>query len=202
MGGGGGTSTQNPDSLRFATKGGNGGGILILISDTLQAGLQDTVAACGESVRDTAKAGGGGGGGAGNIVLAISNYIGNIYIDARGGKGGSVNSPEKTGPGGFGGGGLIWHSNSVVPGNVTLNYSNGNAGIHIPTYSYWGAFTVSSIKGAALGNLNIPLYGTLFNDLAYKAVYCTEELTSHLPASSPQGRWRLFFQRLPAADKV
>ncbi|KPK80592.1 MAG: hypothetical protein AMS27_16695, partial [Bacteroides sp. SM23_62_1] len=31
MGGGGGTSTQNPDSLRYATKGGNGGGIIILI---------------------------------------------------------------------------------------------------------------------------------------------------------------------------
>ena len=83
MGGGGGTSTENPDSSRFATNGGNGGGIIILISDTLQSGLNDTVAACGESVRDTATAGGGGGGGAGNIVLGISNYVGDIYIDVR-----------------------------------------------------------------------------------------------------------------------
>jgi Immunoglobulin domain/Secretion system C-terminal sorting domain len=187
MGGGGGTSTQNSDSSRYATRGGNGGGIIILISDTLQAGLNDTVSACGGSVRDTATAGGGGGGGAGNIVLGISNWIGNIYIDARGGKGGSVNSPEKTGPGGFGGGGLIWHTNSAIPGNVTLNYSNGNPGIHIPTNSYWGAFTISSIKGAELGNLTIPLFGTLFNDLAEKNVYCAGEVTTQLPASSPQG---------------
>jgi hypothetical protein len=187
MGGGGGTSTQNPDSSRYATRGGNGGGIIILISDTLQAGLNDTVTARGESIRDTATAGGGGGGGAGNIVLGISNWVGNIYIDARGGKGGSVNSPEKTGPGGFGGGGLIWHTNSALPGNVTLNYSNGNPGIHIPTNSYWGAFTISSIKGAELGNLIIPLSGTLFNDLEEKAIYCTGEITTQLPASSPQG---------------
>ena len=187
MGGGGGTSTQNPDSSRFATNGGNGGGIIILISDTLQAGLSDTVAALGESVRDTATAGGGGGGGAGNIVLCISNYVGDIYIDVRGGRGGSVNSPEKTGPGGFGGGGLIWHSGTEIPGNVTLNYSNGNAGIHIPTYSFWGAFTISSIKGAVLGNLNIPLTGNLFNNLAEKVIYCSGEITTQLPASSPQG---------------
>jgi hypothetical protein len=187
MGGGGGTSTQNTDSSRYATSGGNGGGIIILISDTLQAGLNDTVSACGESIRDTATAGGGGGGGAGNIILGINNWIGNIYVDANGGKGGSVNSPEKTGPGGFGGGGLIWHTNSAIPENVTLNYSNGNPGIHIPTNSYWGAFTISSIKGAELGNLIIPLSGTLFNDLAEKAVYCSGEITTQLPSSSPQG---------------
>ncbi len=187
MGGGGGASTQNPDSSRYATRGANGGGIIILISDTLQAGLNDTVSACGESVRDTATAGGGGGGGAGNIVLGISNWVGNIYIDAMGGKGGSVNSTEKTGPGGFGGGGLIWHTNSALPGSVTLNYSNGNPGIHIPTNSYWSAFTISSIRGAELGNLTIPLSGTLFNDLAERAVFCTGEVNTQLPASSPQG---------------
>jgi hypothetical protein len=187
MGGGGGTSTQNPDSLKLATRGGNGGGIVILISDTLQTYSQDTISACGESVIDTATAGGGGGGGAGIVLLGVSNYIGDIYIDVRGGKGGSVNSPEKTGPGGFGGGGLIWHSNADVPFNVTMNYSNGKAGIHIPSYTYWGAFTISSIKGAALGNLTIPLSGTLFNDLAEKIVYCSGEITAHLPASSLQG---------------
>jgi hypothetical protein len=187
MGGGGGTSTQNPDSLKLATRGGNGGGIIILISDTLQTFSQDTVSACGESVRDTATAGGGGGGGAGNIVLSVSNYVGNIYIDVRGGKGGSVNSPEKNGPGGFGGGGLIWHSNTDIPSNVTTNYSNGKAGIHIPSYTYWGAFTVSSIKGAVLGNLDVPLTGTLFNYLAEKVIYCSGDTTVQLPASSPLG---------------
>jgi hypothetical protein len=187
MGGGGGTSTQNPDSLKFATGGGNGGGIIILISDTLQTYSQDTVSACGESIRDTATAGGGGGGGAGNVILGVSNYIGDIYIDVVGGRGGSVNSPEKTGPGGFGGGGLIWHSNADIPSNVTMNYSNGKAGIHIPSYSYYGAFTISSIKGAVLGNLTVPLSGTLFNDLAEKAVYCSGDTTVQLPASSPQG---------------
>ena len=187
MGGGGGTSTQNPDSLKLATRGGNGGGIIILISDTLQTYSQDTISACGESVIDTATAGGGGGGGAGNIILGVSNYIGDIYLDVRGGKGGSVNSPEKTGPGGFGGGGLIWHSNADVPSNVTMNYSNGKAGIHIPSYTYWGAFTISSIKGAVLRNLTVPLSGTLFNDLAEKVVYCSGEITVPLPASSPMG---------------
>jgi hypothetical protein len=187
MGGGGGTSTQNPDSSKYATRGGNGGGIIILISDTLQTNPRDTICACGESVRDTATAGGGGGGGAGMIVLGINNYIGDIYLNVRGGRGGSVNSPEKTGPGGFGGGGFIWHLNSEMPPNVTMNYSNGNSGIHIPSYTHWGAFTISSIMGTSLGNLTLPISGTLFNDLADKVVYCSEEITAHLPASSPQG---------------
>lgn len=187
MGGAGGTSTQNPDSSRFATRGGNGGGIIILITDTLQTNSQDTITARGESVKDTATAGGGGGGAAGNIVLCMSNYIGNIYIDVRGGNGGSVNSPEKTGPGGYGGGGLIWHSNEELPSNVTLNYSNGTAGLHIPSHTHYGAFTTSSISGGVLGTLLIPLSGTIFNNLADKVAYCSGEITEYLPASTPMG---------------
>ena len=35
MGAGGGTGTQNPSLSRNATRGGNGGGILIILADTL-----------------------------------------------------------------------------------------------------------------------------------------------------------------------
>ncbi len=187
MGGGGGTSTQNPDSSRFATPGGNGGGIAIIITDTLQTLSKDTILACGESVKDTATAGGGGGGGGGMVVIDVNHYHGNFHIDVHGGSGGSTNSPEKTGPGGFGGGGFIWFSGNELPQNVTIDTTNGKAGFWLPDNSHYSAITSSQISGNILGNLILPLSGTLFNYLDDKFVYCTGEITEYLPASTPKG---------------
>lgn len=187
MGGGGGTSTQNPDSSRFATPGGNGGGVVILITDTLQTFSGDTVFANGGSMIDTATAGAGGGGAGGMVVMDVSNYMGDIHIDVQGGNGGHTNSPEKTGPGGFGGGGFIWYSGNELPYNVTIDTANGKSGVWLPENSHYGAITSSQISGNILGNLILPLTGTLFNYLEEKIVYCSEEITDTLPASAPKG---------------
>ena len=187
MGGGGGTSTQNPDSSRFATPGGNGGGIVILVTDTLQTSNEDTILACGASVKDTATAGGGGGGAGGMVVIDVNHYHGKFHIDVHGGSGGSTNSPEKTGPGGFGGGGFIWFSGNELPQNVTIDTTNGEAGVWLPDNVHYSATTSSQISGNILGNLILPLSGTLFNILKDKMVYCTGEITEYLPASTPKG---------------
>jgi len=187
MGGGGGTSTQNPDSGRFATPGGNGGGLVILIADTLQTFYGDTICASGESVKDTATAGAGGGGAGGMVVVDVSHYFGNLHIDVHGGSGGLTNAPDKTGPGGFGGGGFIWFSRNKLPINVTIDTSNGKAGVWLPGNAHYGAITSSQLSGNALGELILPLTGTLFNNLPDKYVYCTEEITDQLPASAPKG---------------
>jgi hypothetical protein len=187
MGGGGGTSTQNPDSSRFATPGGNGGGIVILITDTLQTFSGDTIFANGSSVIDTASAGAGGGGAGGMVVLDINNYLGNIYINVSGGNGGHTNSPEKTGPGGFGGGGFIWFSGDELPFNVKIDTSNGKSGVWLPDNAHYGAFTSSQISGNILGNLILPLEGTLFNHLENKIVFCDPGITGIIPASDPKG---------------
>ncbi|KPK86843.1 MAG: hypothetical protein AMS27_04225, partial [Bacteroides sp. SM23_62_1] len=203
MGGGGGTSTQNPDSSRFATPGGNGGGIVILITDTLQISSADTIFAGGESVIDTATAGAGGGGAGGTVVLDVIHYQGNLYIDVRGGNGGHTNAPQKTGPGGFGGGGFIWFSGNELPLNVKIDTANGKSGVWIPDNSHYGAITSSQISGNMLGNLLLPLKGTLFNCLDDKIIWCDTGIIENLPASTPRGGTGNYtFLWLQSTDKM
>jgi hypothetical protein len=187
MGGGGGCSTQNPDSSRFATRGGNGGGIIILITDTLAVPYPVTIRANGESVTDTATAGGGGGGGAGMIILDVKKYEGDFSLKVRGGNGGFTSEEELTGPGGFGGGGFIWFSGDSLPDHVSVDTMNGSAGLNALTNSTRGAITSSVRTGSMTGNLVIPMVGSLFNSLAEKHVYCSRIIDRPLPATAPKG---------------
>ncbi|MBL7113906.1 MAG: T9SS type A sorting domain-containing protein [Bacteroidales bacterium] len=187
LGGGGGCSTQNPDSSRIATRGGNGGGIVILITDTLTTYKSTTIRANGESVTDTATAGGSGGGGAGMIILDVKRYEGEFSLRVRGGNGGFTSEDELTGPGGFGGGGFIWFSGDSLPDHVSVDTLNGSAGLNALTNSTRGAITSSVRTGSMTGNLVIPMAGNLFNTLSEKHVYCGGVVDQPLPATAPKG---------------
>ena len=187
MGGGGGTGTQNPDSLRFATKGGNGGGIIILLTDTIENPGDDsvTVSARGESVTDMASAGAGGGGGGGVIVLEATSFLGKITFDVRGGSGGWTNHLDPTGPGGSGGAGVIWHRGVFLPG-VKTKIINGKPGAHT-TSGARGAANASTETGKVKNKLRIPLSGFLFNVMPEDKDICEGETPGTIYASTPKG---------------
>ncbi len=185
MGGGGGTGTQNPDSGRYATKGGNGGGIIILITDTIEAIGPQAVISRGESVTGMATAGAGGGGGGGVIVVDANWFIGNPTFDVRGGNGGWTNHNDPTGPGGFGGGGVIWHSGNSITG-ITSYVNNGLAGQHLVAGNR-GAIASSTQKGKQINNLKIPLSGFLFNVMPEDQDICEGATPVPFNASTPKG---------------
>jgi uncharacterized protein (TIGR02145 family) len=189
MGGGGGTGTQNPDSGRFATKGGNGGGIIILITDTIEAIGTQTVCARGEDVTDTASAGAGGGGGGGVIILDATKYTGKLIFNISGGNGGWTNHIDPTGPGGYGGAGVVWNAGSfklsTLPG-VTVKLDNGNPGQHTKG-GLRDAAKKTTLKGGLINNLAIPLSGFLFNVVPDDKNICQGDTPSALIASNPKG---------------
>jgi gliding motility-associated-like protein len=184
MGGGGGTATQNPGSDRYATKGGNGGGIIILITDTIEATGSQVVRTRGESVTDAATAGAGGGGGGGVIILEATKFLGNPTFDIKGGDGGKTDHADPTGPGGSGGGGVIWHYGGSLTG-VTTVISAGATGIHIPTGL--PRSNTSGTNGFIMSNLSIPLSGFLFNVMPEDQDICQGNKPSKFFASTPKG---------------
>jgi uncharacterized protein (TIGR02145 family) len=211
MGGGGGTGTQNPDSGRFATKGGNGGGIIILITDTIEATGTQIVRSRGGDVTDTASAGAGGGGGGGVIILDANKYIGSLNFDVRGGNGGWTNHSDPTGPGGFGGAGAVWHAGSFKLSTltgVTINIDNGDPGQHI-VEGLRDAAKKSTLKGTVINNLSIPLSGFLFNVMPDNQSICEGDTPSLFIASFPKGgdgpgtytyRWIQSFNKINWTD--
>ena len=194
MGGGGGTGTQRlPD--KQSSKGGNGGGIIILISDSLISFGSDTIRANGQTVTEIATAGGGGGGG-GVIAADVENYVGDLFMEVKGGDGGNTNDPDTiTGPGGAGGGGLIWHKFSALPSNVTINRDNGNPGEHIPTGQLWGATYPGSAIGGKLKYFNVPIRGFLFNIMPNDQDICQHIKPDTIWASYPKGGDGIFSYR-------
>ncbi len=99
MGGGGGTG-HNGSLPELSQAGGNGGGIIILITREL-IGNDYSIRTNGDSPNLSADGGAGGGGG-GTIVLAVDVFNTNVGLSANGGDGGfsSMEGPECQGPGG------------------------------------------------------------------------------------------------------
>jgi gliding motility-associated-like protein len=184
MGGGGGTGTQNPANSRFATKGGNGGGIVILMADTIEAIGNQYVRARGESVEGFASAGAGGGGGGGAIILEAVGYKGNLVFDVQGGNGGWTNHTDQTGPGGSGGGGIIWHRGPSLT-EVTTNVNNGQVGSWSTIGRPRGA--TSGTIGFVKSGLRIPLSGFLFNVMPEDQDICQGDTPRPFYASTPKG---------------
>lgn len=183
FGGGGGTGTQNPGSGRFATSGGDGGGILILLVDTL-IGNGYSLTAKGESVASIATAGAGGGGG-GGVVVIDAGYIEDVTFQVRGGNGGNVSTGfEKTGPGGAGGGGVVWFNNNIVNPFTMVDFlagTNGKAG----TDNY-GANGLAA-NGESINNLILPLKGFIINPLPDDQNICENEIPEEFLAAKPKG---------------
>ncbi|MGC9341423.1 MAG: gliding motility-associated C-terminal domain-containing protein [Bacteroidales bacterium] len=183
LGGGGGTGTQNPGSGRIATKGGDGGGIFILMVDTL-IGNDYSITANGESVTALATAGAGGGGGGGVVVLD-AGFVENTNFEVKGGNGGSVNTTyEKTGPGGAGGGGVVWYNNNIINPFLMVNDSAGRNG-KVDGESY-GADGLAA-NGDTYNNLILPLKGFIINPLPDDQVICEDEVPEEFLAGKPKG---------------
>lgn len=167
LGGGGGAGhTNNPQA--FEAKGGNGGGIAILICDKIKTNGNKFLAngnngySCGSS-GSLCHEGMGGGGAGGSILIMNNNYLDNSIIETRGGKGADMTAAGflKVGPGGGGGGGILWVSNSTIP--TQINY-NGNGGVNGVTTAYgnlpFGATAGSN--GISITGLQIPYDNTPF----------------------------------------
>jgi gliding motility-associated-like protein len=194
LGGGGGTATQNIAEGFLATSGGNGGGIVLIIADSIK-GNGHAIKANGQSVSTVATAGGGGGGGGGAIMLEVKNFIDHeLVMQANGGNGGNTsNDLMRIGPGGAGGKGIIWYSINSLPSNIvnTLECIPGEPGttsIFHP-FNYGAIEADDSLDGFAHINNNmvLPLTGFLFNTVYDDQEICHGEVPSPLRATSPKG---------------
>lgn len=186
MGGGGGTTTQQNSDLAY--KGGDGGGIAIIITSHIKSnGFH--IRSNGESVPSGAQTGGSGGGAGGSILLAVDTVIGTVYIDAIGGNGGSVNNPGFcNGAGGGGGGGLLWHSWPTFKAQNPVYAFTGGAGGSRKTGCTEVNFTgTPGYAGARLDSLNVPLNGFLFNVMPPDQTICEGETPATIKASYPKG---------------
>jgi len=163
LGGGGGASTHK--GIGVSTPGANGGGMIILICDTLKGNGNKILAeGATPSVSASGNAGAGGGGGGGSIAIYLQSYSSNlttsaITISANGSKGGD-NLGQQFGEGGGGGGGYIITNNVTDPGNVFKWVFGGAVGIRS------GASTGSNGgTGRSLTTFVPVLRGFLFNSI-------------------------------------
>lgn len=141
MGGGGGGGHQNDDIQSgggIGGKGGDGGGIVIIIAPKLISPSDATISVNGENVDTIAgRDGAGGGGGGGSVLFLVDQFVGNLFVNAKGGKGGdnqsqnnlTFNLEASHGTGGGGGGGMVGFKTNSKPNNVFLNLDGGAAGI-------------------------------------------------------------------------
>jgi hypothetical protein len=138
LGGGGGASTFQ--TVGSPTAGANGGGIVIIVCDTLKGNGKSILAdGATPSVSASDNAGAGGGGGGGSIAIYLQSYTTNVAtsaltISAKGGKGGD-NITNTFGAGGGGGGGYIATSGAATPANVTKSVIGGAAGTRSGAWS-------------------------------------------------------------------
>ncbi|MGD0342071.1 MAG: hypothetical protein ABSA76_10235, partial [Bacteroidales bacterium] len=158
MGGGGGSSVYLSGAQ--PTAGSNGGGIIVLLSNSLKGngykiyaeGATPAITASGNNT------GAGGGGGGGSIALYLKSYSSSIInISANGGKGG--NNQGAFGAGGGGGGGFINTTNISIPSGSSKSVAGGANGVG-------GGVNASPGLAGYIDTLFVPvLNGFLFNSI-------------------------------------
>ena len=178
FGGGGGCSIQS--ATLKATKGGNGGGIILIMANYLD-GNGFSINANGSSVLDSASSGAGGGGAGGTILLDINKYK-NSIVSAQGGNGGSTIKNLLDGShGGGGGGGLIWY-NGVKPDSVNvIRGVRGNP-------PWWDSRNAQNGRsGGTITSLRLPLYNFLYNIMPANQEVCEADVPMQIKATDPKG---------------
>ncbi|HQB86376.1 MAG TPA: gliding motility-associated C-terminal domain-containing protein [Bacteroidales bacterium] len=163
LGGGAGASTQASGAI--ASDGGNGGGIVFIIADSIDANNHIIRADGVTALNSVGDAGAGGGGAGGSVVLSFMGLNTGLRISANGGNGGTSPGGSFEGGGGGGGGGLIWLSASSMPELLTsATVLNGTpTPIPGPTSPLEGelkftylpklnGFLFNSVRSAATGN--------------------------------------------------
>ena len=168
MGGGGGSSTHLTGA--FATPGGNGGGIVFIIADTIK-GNNYSIIASGDSATTATNvySGAGGGGAGGSIMIFSQNYSSSgLNINVNGSKGGDVYNDLSGMGGGTGGGGGGGYLALLKPvsGNVSINIAGG--GNNLIKISGFPSDTVSCSGAAGLMRTLVKpvLTGFLFNSIS------------------------------------
>ena len=156
LGGGGGGGYK--DNGLNATAGANGGGMVFLISPTIN-GNNFTVDARGANVIGNTDSEGAGGGGAGGYVhYMCPNTNSTLTLDLRGGVGGNILSTLWSsachGPGGGGGGGAVSYQQAAIPANVTNLLAGGNSGMVLHS----GPACAGTSHGAVAGAAGIQVY--------------------------------------------
>ncbi len=184
MGGGGGTGVKNIPSLKVATNGGNGGGIIFIITGTL-VGNGKELSANGQDINTAATGSGGGGGAAGSILMDVTGYSGDFKVNIKGGKGGAGNATTCTGSGGGGSGGVLWHSGAAITGATALvDSAGGKGGTAGSCFSNYGANAENGVK---LKDLLLNLTGFLFNSIRGTDTICAGQIPNKITASRPKG---------------
>lgn len=123
FGSGGGAGHGNDLSR---TDGGRGGGVVVIISDTVTLDAMSVIDASGQHAHSTVADGGGGGGAGGAIVILSSQGTIKARLTVAGGNGGDVTCGEfRSGPGGGGAGGLV----SVIGALIDESRVATNGGI-------------------------------------------------------------------------
>ena len=150
--GGGGGAGQNREGSN--SKGGIGGGIVLIKANTI-TGNGLAIQANGEAGGTALGDGAGGGGAGGAVILQVNQYVGNLTVETKGGIGGnSSNGPGyQFGPGGGGSGGRILLKNTAPL--VTNILTGGTAGKNINTTNTQGAGAGSAGFVATNANLAI-----------------------------------------------
>ncbi|MBL7748962.1 MAG: hypothetical protein JNM19_16100, partial [Chitinophagaceae bacterium] len=170
MGGGGGAGqADNPGNI--VPSGGNGSGIVIILSDKLRSNGNRIIAngnpaqVCTIPASPDCHDGMGGGGAGGTLLLSINQYLDNSIAENKGGNGanmiGSVPLGGRIGAGGGGGGGLLFVKSSTLPGNVTnTNPGGANGVLTTDANNAFGA--TPGQNGTILFNLVVPVDNILF----------------------------------------
>ncbi len=165
LGGGAGASTHASGAT--ASAGGNGGGIVFIIADSIDANNHIIRANGVTALNSTGDAGAGGGGAGGSVVLSFMGLNTGLRISANGGNGGTSHGGSIEGGGGGGGGGLIWLSATSTPALLTSatvqcgtpapspSPTNPQEGLGELKYTYipkLNGFLFNSIRSAVTGN--------------------------------------------------
>ena len=206
MGSGGGAGhVDNASGL--VPEGGNGGGIVIIITDDLEMSGEGIIVngdegrLCGAINCNDGSTGGGAGG---TILLSITQALSNFTIEAIGGKGADVFGPVlpggRAGPGGGGGGGVLFNTANSLPANITFLADGGANGVILQDASNaWGATTGNA--GVTRFNLVLPWDTVLFKPnidsvrINNTINYCNNIQFSGLGFTNiyPVASWQWFF---------
>lgn len=197
MGGGGGSTTWK--GTITGKKGGDGGGIVFILTDTLQ-GNDYHIYANGLAANnsDANGSGGSGGGAGGSILIDAAAYSGDLNLEAKGGKGGNPGAASCGGGGGGGSGGVIWFSGESLPASVTTTVIGGSFGNAIEPCGvdgyagFNGTDTLSSLKPI--------LNGFLFNAVRESDTICEGMAPGLLVGTTPKGAGTFSYVWLESTD--
>ncbi|MBP6509362.1 MAG: hypothetical protein KA339_02305 [Candidatus Kapabacteria bacterium] len=126
IGSGGGSGHQNDF---HGTRGGHGGGIILISAPILILGQRSSFTAQGGTAQNAYEDGAGGGGSGGTIILDVDSAVGRSSVVVSGGNGGSTSGVLfHYGPGGGGGGGVSAFRSRRVAMSFTESFVGGAGG--------------------------------------------------------------------------